>query len=328
MKNIIILSHNDSDGYGTNIIASVIEKYNSNLKFHIKNCSYKSVNLFGYRALKGEEEYKDLNIPNCDLFLLTDITMSDKMMEWLHKVRNNKAWCLDHHFSTKSYLNDMYSWVKEQELDEDGERTCGTLMFYKFAKAEGWLDTIPESKLKVLEKLVYTIRDYDLWIWKSENNIKPKQLNNLFSFFRADRFVKSCVESIENETDILEINKDNLDFIQESYNIYKESKKHKIRESELLNSTFGMRFGYLYSEHYVSELANDLITECNYDAFAIINMDDGTVSFRSKEGIDVGKVAKELGGNGHFNSSGAIIQSETLSDKIIKEILKQRVEVL
>ena len=65
MKNII-LSHNDQDGYGVNVIANVITKINPSIIFHIENCSYKSINLPGYRALSGIEQFSELNVKNCD----------------------------------------------------------------------------------------------------------------------------------------------------------------------------------------------------------------------------------------------------------------------
>ena len=327
MKKCIILNHCDLDSYGTNITCKIIEHYTDVIRFYIKNCSYKSVNYFGYHALKGTDDFQNLNIKTCDLFLLTDISMSDKMMAWLDKVRNGKAFCLDHHFSTKAYLNDLYPWVQEQEIDDDGEKTCGTLMFFKYAKRNGWLDNVPKNVMDRLETIVYLIRDYDLWLWKENNDLKPKNLNDLLFFYREDKFVDKVVKSVLEDFDFLDKNKSAIEHIALNYRLYKESKKEKVRYSTALDDTFGMKFGYLFAEQYTSELANDLIGELELDAFLIINMDSGTCSLRSREGVDVGSVSKRLGGNGHFCSSGLVITNETLHEGVILEILKQKVDI-
>ena len=118
MKNII-LSHSDQDGYGVNVIANIITKINPSITFHIENCSYKSINLHGYRALSGIEQFSELNVKTCDKLIITDITMSDKMMSWANNFKN--VICLDHH-EPKAYLSELYSWCKVEQVDSEGDR--------------------------------------------------------------------------------------------------------------------------------------------------------------------------------------------------------------
>ena len=317
MKNII-LSHNDLDGYGVNVIANVIEKTNPQIKFHIENCSYKSINLHGYRVLAGTEQFSELNVKTCDNLFITDITMSDKMMAWADKFKN--VICLDHHFTTKQYLSDLYKWCKIEELDEDSDRTSGTLMFYKYVKKLGWLDNLTFEQDMNLSCFAHTVRDYDLWIWAENEDVVPKNLNDIFGFMDREEFIHKQSESILNYGDFIEENKVVIETLNKIYSNYKRSKIENIKEYEPLNKKFGFRIGVLFADQYISELGNDLCKETDYDAILMINADKGICSIRSVGDINVGDMAKELGGGGHFNSSGFNIDEKELFERVLNLI--------
>lgn len=312
MKNII-LSHNDQDGYGVNVIASIINKLNPSITFHIENCSYNSINLHGYRALSGIEQFTDLNIKNCDYLFITDITMSDKMMAWANKFNN--VTCLDHH-EPKTYLSELYPWCKVQQLDEEGERTSGTLMFFKYCDKQGWLKGLSDIQYYELQSFVRKVRDYDLWIWKENNDLIPKHQNDIFGFMDREEFINKATECILNGEDFVEKYNGIVEVLSKVYNNYKRSKIDEIKTSEYLNDKFNCKIGILFASQYISELGNDLCNETEYDAILMVNSNKGLCSIRSLE-VDVSAIAKYFNGGGHTLASGFSLGKEDIFNNVV-----------
>jgi len=312
MKNII-LSHNDQDGYGVNVIANVITKINPSIIFHIENCSYKSINLHGYRALSGIEQFSELNVKNCDKLIITDITMSDKMMSWANNFKN--VICLDHH-EPKAYLSELYSWCKVEQVDSEGEQTSGTLMFFKYAVAQGWLEGLTDEQYLRLLEFCRRVRDYDIWLWKANNDLIPKWQNDIFGFMDREEFIEKATECVLNDEDFVDKYKSIVDVLSKIYSNYKRSKIEEIKTSDELNGKLGFKLGILFADQYISELGNDLCNETEYDAILMVNADKGLCSLRSLE-FDVSKVAQMYGGGGHLLASGFTLDNEIIFNNLL-----------
>lgn len=116
--------------------------------------------------------------------------------------------------------------------------------------------------------------------------------------------MKSLNESPENlftETDKLLLDSE-----------HKRIEKYiKMKAKELKNLNIdGFNAGVVIAESYLSELGNELSKKYpELDFIAIVN--SGSISYRTnKENVDVGSIAKKLGGGGHRKAAGSPISTD------------------
>lgn len=140
------------------------------------------------------------------------------------------------------------------------------------------------------------VNDYDMWHLKREDSLT---LNMYFSLIGIDRFVKRFLENPSTKFDkyelmLLEIEDDS---------------KIKYLDNALKNLTFfediqGRKFAVIFAERYNSELGHHIINNTNAEYVVIINAQKKKISLRSKDEIDVSKIAVNNGGGGHKNAAG------------------------
>lgn len=304
MKKIKLFSHTDLDGYGCNLIMKILFDNEADCE----NLNYDTVN---ERILEfiNTEEYKEY-----ELIYITDISVNEEVAKVIDdKVNNEKLniMLLDHH-PTALYLN-KYEWVTV-DIERDGEKTSGTRMLYDFC----------EEAIKIIANdgiinkndffnLIENIRKYDTWLWKEKyNDIKPKQLNDLFYLLGADRFIDNLLRGVRFATnvvdDFIEDNKLLLELQQEKIDKYISKKNKEIIQYNI----DGYNVGVVFAEQFQSELGNKL-SEMNPQYDLIVMIGDKTISYRTvKDNINCGEIAKLFGGGGHPKASGSQI---TVEDK-------------
>lgn len=293
-----LFSHTDLDGYGCNVVIKLIVGLNPDCE----NLNYDKINE-RVKEYFVNGEYKQY----CSTYI-TDISVNDEVAEVIDnliKTENIKVNLLDHH-PTALELN-KYDWVTVQ-IQKDNEKTSGTRMLYdELSTLIGYLDINKNGLFDFVEN----IRKYDTWLWKEKyNDIRPKQLNDLFFLLGSERFVDKMLYNLKysfiDTMGFIEDNKLLLELQQEKIDKYVESKNKEIINMNLV----GYNAGIVFAEQFQSELGNRL-SEMNPQYDLIIMIGNKTISYRTvKENIDCGQIAKLFGGGGHPKASGSQISKE------------------
>lgn len=268
-KNSIMFSHTDLDGIGGGIIFKATLGSLSEVHY----CNYDEVDEKIIKRL--DELEKKAEKP---FILIADLGIKPETAERLDRYTGEKRW-LDHH-RTNIELASKYDWAT---VDTEA---CGTLLVFNE------FDNIPRKYLD----FVLHVDDYDRWIHALP---KSMELNRLLYILGIERFEERFVfdERIEfNHTEnlLLELEEENIAFYTDK--VEKGMIVRKLVDDKLL--------GIAFAEKYKSEIAQELMNRKNLDAIALIDVNSRSVSLRSKGDLNVGEIAKRLGGGGHKNASG------------------------
>lgn len=301
-QEVKLFSHTDLDGYGCNVILKSI----IGLKPDCENLNYDKINerVKEYFINKEYEQYSTTYI--------TDISVNDEVAEMIDnivKTKNVRVMLLDHH-PTAIGLN-KYAWATV-DIERGNEKTSGTRMLYdEFKDLIDYLSNENLINKSGLFDFVEHVRKYDTWLWKEKyNDIKPKQLNDLFFLLGTERFMEKILNnlkfSLTNMAEFINENKLLLELQQEKIDKYVENKNKEIISKNII----GYNVGIVFAEQFQSELGNRL-SEMNPQYDLIVMIGDKTVSYRTvKDNIDCGQVAKLFGGGGHPKASGSQISNE------------------
>ena len=302
-----LFSHSDKDGVGCGVLG---KQAFSNID--IEYCDYDNIN-DKIKQYIVTEEYK-----NYDMTFITDISVNAEIAELINNIQSliSEFILLDHH-KTAEFLN-KYSWCKVVE-NVNGEKTCGTSLFYYYLEDNGFLQNSRAWKwdgCSNLYSFVESVRKYDTYLWKTlYNEIEPKMWNDLLYIMGRDNFIEKIMDIIgfQHEFDFTEFDLKLLEYKQREIDSYIEAKDKSIIVKEIQ----GYKTGVVFAERYVSELGNKLSElHPELDFIAMINPSH-SVSYRTvKKGIDLSAIAKVFGGGGHMAASGSPID-EVMRNRII-----------
>ncbi len=297
---VLIITHNDLDGYGCPLVASVFPLFKDVDYINTRDPNHASAVMDRIIKSKTYEDY--------DRIYITDISVDQHTANSIEKELRlkSKLRLIDHHM-TATWLN-LYDWANVEVVDSLGRKESGTSLLFKEL-----LDEITEEGMKSpfesrVSLLSEVIRLYDTWEWKERNVDYPVDLNDLFYLLGGKEFINKyknkCLEDstdwkLFDDEDLAMLKTNNL--IKQDY-IDKISNKNNIH----ITSVFGYKAGVVFADKYISELGNN-ICEINpeLDLAMIIDMQGQKVSYRTaKEEVDVSEIAKTLGGGGHTKASG------------------------
>ncbi|WP_282171339.1 DHH family phosphoesterase [Cytobacillus firmus] len=284
-----LYTHNDLDGVGCGIVArtafgkDVEVRYNSvmGLDYQIE------------KLLENEKNIKD------DFLMITDLSVNDENLIRLDDLAKGggNVRLIDHH-KTALHFND-YSWGRVKVQYEDGRLTAATSLLYEYLQEH---EMIQPSQ--ALDEFVELVRQYDTWEWDQNENIKAKNLNDLFFMISIEEFEEKMTERIMNSDtfEFDEFEQKLLDMEEEKIERYVRRKKR-----EMIQTFIGEYCaGIVHAESYHSELGNELGKEYPHiDYIAILNLGGKKISFRTiHDHVDVSAVAGKFGGGGHAKASG------------------------
>ncbi|APH20929.1 DHH family phosphoesterase [Clostridium botulinum] len=315
MKKIKLFTHTDLDGIGCAILGILAYgKDNINIEY----CNYDDVNE------KVKEFYMGAEKNEYDKIFITDISVNEKIATiikqyYIDETYNPDIQLLDHH-PTALELN-KYDWAKVQINLNDKEKTSGTRMFYDYLKENRYLDShaVVYNQYTNIETFVEIVRKYDIWQWKEENYLIPKQWNDLFYIMGREDFIESILYRLTHY-DIFGFSDFDLQLLkykQREIDNYIKSKDKELIVKDIL----GYKAGIIFGEQYHSEVGNRLSeTHPELDFIVIINMSKA-ISYRNiGNKVDLGKdVAEIFEGGGHPNAAGSPISDE-FRNKVINEI--------
>lgn len=341
-KNVFHLSHNDLDGYGSQVVVnSVLD----NVKFF--NSGYGpsiKVELEKIFALSDSSEKKSI-------ILITDLNLDMEIAIWLDGEVASRGGVelllLDHHNNGKNVASE-FNWYNLND------KYCATKLTYFYFKSM-------LRKNSLIKAFASIINNYDLWKEDNTNfyigkclnyalfNIGyafpkelPEEKRNFILYFLplVTSFLIKGVSVNKMEKELFSILKlgyikdtipEELFFnenilIDDKYNHYTyELLKDKL---EVINIG-GIRFLLFYAFdgnifQNISHIFNSNRT--NFDACISVS-ESGGISLRSKGKEDIYNVSKiaqtYFNGNGHFNASGGSICNYEKNKKYTYEEVKK-----
>ncbi|KAA9025741.1 DHH family phosphoesterase [Niallia endozanthoxylica] len=303
---IHLYTHNDLDGLGCGILAKIA--FGEEVEVH-----YNSVARINSQVERFFELTKS-NQVNENTIWITDLSVNEANSKRIEQFvqEGGKAQFIDHH-KTALHLNE-YSWAKVTVEYDDGRLTSATSLFYDYLLENKWV-TAKSS----IDEFVELIRQYDTWEWEKNNEIKAKQLNDLFSLLSLDEFEGKMLERLksENTFSFNEFEQQLLKMEEEKINRYIRKKNRELVQTFVDDHCVGI----VHAEMYHSELGNELGKENSHlDYIVILNMGGKKVSFRTiHDHVDVSAVAGKFGGGGHVKASGCTM-NETAYKLFVHEV--------
>jgi len=304
-----LFSHSDKDGVGCGVLAK-----QAFTNVDIEYCDYDNINE------KVENFYIGSSKNNYDMVFITDISVNEEVATIIEYYKDKTYYpetiLLDHH-KTAEFLN-KYNWCNVLE-NTNGEKTCGTSLFYYYLMEKGFLQNSRAWKwdrCSNLYSFVESVRKYDTYLWKTVyNEIEPKMWNDLLYIMGRDNFIEKIMDIVgfQHEFDFTEFDLKLLEYKQREIDSYIDAKDKDIIVADIQ----GYQAGVVFAERYVSELGNKLSElHPELDFITMINPSH-SVSYRTvKKDVDLSAIAKVFGGGGHMAASGSPID-EVMRNRII-----------
>lgn len=288
---ILHYTHVDNDGYGSLVIFRRMfqELYNITPDYRIVNYDFEN-------SLEVVDE-----IMKYDMIIFTDISFSRQFAIKLNKLAeycSKKLILLDHHESAKSKLSDLdYPWI---HIDTT---KSGCMLSYEYAEERyetfRKLKIIDDSKLnKFKEYYEYAklVNDYDLWIHKYPNSIK---LQFLWSGMNKEEYIDKFTKSPK-----FELTHEQEQLVNDNYNAYLNSVNQIQTNHTIHTDCEGYTFAVTSKPLFYSLASTTYLKSVEGDVDYLVLVDGKSMSFRSL-GLEVRKIAEQLGGGGHPTACGA-----------------------
>ena len=342
---IVVISHNDLDGIGPNLLCAFYKKFmKCSYDFEIINCSYDNVNEIVMKTLR-RDDFNDSAISKVKYFVISDLSVSAETAEEIDKLNKAgivKPYLFDHHVDRNGISK--YDWCviqleqpKAKWYSDVPDLKSGTKFFYEFLVH---ILNLEEDKT-FAEALVDMITYYDTWYWKTVlgENENPeynsidvqiakcaKKLNSLYYLYGKEDFIEAILAIVEKSDE-----KGLGDFIGELMNFliqfdpierttnkkteyYASNEEEIIRLNVKVPNIGEVRVGCIFYEDDISNMGN-LIAEKypDIDIAAVIQINTNKISYRSVKKTpqaDCGALASFLGGGGKFHTAGSQIIPE------------------
>lgn len=306
----------DLDGLGCGFLIQLAHKDD---EVEIQYVNYNDVNVALYNFLKSKA------VDYYDKVYITDISISEKMCEWIEKDYWHKFKLIDHHINEGTNHLDRYTWCIRQGKNDIGEMCSATWLVANHFKLF--------NKYDFIDDIVEHIDNYDTWKWSTNGDTSAKTINDIFYLIGRDRFIGSLWEQFYDGNKCYLID-DKIEFMlqlrKEEYDKYLDSTNKYMKRIKWKDYTIGV----VFVNKFISELGNDLckLNE-DIDFVALINFRT-SISLRTiKDGIHLGNIAEEIAnlvglkGGGHKQASG-ITLNDDIRNKTILTLIKNSELVL
>ena len=296
----LIISHiSDIDGMGSVILSKLIGNYDI-LLLAIEDVRDCLSSLY-------ENNYKQIYM--CDLSIPDD--MADIVDE---KIKNIKHF--DHH-PTNTYVN-KYDWSTVIPND-NGFKPSGTSLFYNYLVNNNLL-----KKSVKLDEFVEAIRSYDTWDFVNTNNLLGKHLTMIFSMYGPIKFIDTFYNRLTDRNVNFELNdleKNLIEIKTEEMNNYVLECDNNLIKTKFLNYSVGITISELFRSEVGNRLSDKYKDELDF--ILIIDFHRRSYSMRTVNDIDLGALAKKLGGGGHQKAAGFPMNKE--NNEIIFSLIKSNI---
>lgn len=322
-NDIVLLSHTDLDGYGSEIVLKAI-----GFEPTVKNLDNPEVDSYiteyVTKILNGETSAPDV-------LFITDIGPKGEAvqkLDELNKSGKTKVKLFDHH-ATALELND-YEWARVI-VEENGVMKCGTSLFYQFLKEETDIET--KEVIRVgLDTFVKEVELYDTWAWEEKNHESAKILNDLFWLVGHKVFVDNQVQKIKNGLETL-FTPEEERLLEVEHRRIKKYLHDKNQDMVIIDDFFTddsgkpLTAGVVQADMYISELGHYLCDKNDIDFALMLNLTHDKASLRAvKEDINLVPIVKRYNGGGHQHAAGCQITPMGMEfiQRIFNEIVKKQ----
>ena len=302
---IKLFTHNDLDGVSCAIIAILaFGKENVDINY----CDYTNINEQVKSFINSDkvEQYENI--------FITDISITEEIAKEIDNKHLPIA-LLDHHESSK-VLN-QFNWAISKEKNSNGINTCGTELFFN------WLLEHDCMKYNTnIRHYVEAVRDYDTYRFKNENNMYPKQLNDIFHIVGYDEFIEDIIKLLEANLSVdIEANptwKILLNIEQKKINSDIDSCEKNMSIGTLeYSSDESYTYGFVIATNYISEIGNEL-NKKHPELDLIIILGRNSLSYRTiHKNVRCDLIAKKFGGGGHPMSAGSPIDFSLIKNALL-----------
>ncbi len=327
---VVILTHGDADGL---VAATVVKKFeeleNKNKVFLIMS----SMDVTSDQTDKTMEYIcKYTSLGKKDKVYICDRPLPS--LDWLKMRYLGEAQLIniDHHLTNHPKLFEKEEFYKDVLFVWDDKVSAAYLALEYFNK-----NFQGEKFKKLYEELFVLVKatsDWDIFTWKSFGDSPKEKLlkRRALSINSAEKLLGASAffNFINKKIDPAKYTEKVFEYfflLDEAYslklkNVYNFTKR-VIYDFKFKNYKFGVIYGI--DGDYQSLMADKIFEDkrMDYEVVAFINV-YGTVSFRSKNNIDVSEISKKLGdvvgfsGGGHKNASGCrIVDRDKLRERLI-----------
>lgn len=290
---MILVTHNDLDGVGCEIVARCFYPEITPDKVH--HCDYGIVN----------DTVKNILTTTNENLMISDVSISEETALLIHEKYSKRVRLYDHHQTSEEYLKD-YDWCVI-----DQQRCATKIMF------DDCCVLFPNSKAPIdLPAFVYYVNDYDLWL----HTLPYATLfNDLVSLLGKRKFVNIMLKRLRGREAL--INKNDQMFLDAHTKKKEWYFKNKSNEAKVDGDRLVV-IGNRYSSDmagYIRAIKKPPEEWKNVKYIDIINAERGTHSLRSyDDNFDVSKIAESFGGGGHKNAAGYIAKDFDVFSFFIK----------
>lgn len=249
-----------------------------------------------------------------DFIYVTDICMSEEVIEQIPLDIREKMLVFDHHIS-RQHLN-KYPFITVIEEDDKGVLQSGTTLYYQHL-----LEQYPNKYIKSqsTRQLTSLVRSLDTWQWDNDKE-EALKLGNCLSVLGRDEYIRYFYDYLLNH-DVFTF-EEKLNYVLEL-----EEKRARLyiqeREKQIIPIQIeSYKIGCVFAESHRSILGNTLSNKYAdiYDFIIIISI-NRSISYRGIKDIDLSVFASRYGGNGHKLAAGSPLP-EHLREDIVSMIFK------
>lgn len=282
-KNSILITHNDMDGSGSEI---VMKMYDNNWRKTIFT-GYDNINRI-VEEVCNEKKWSDIYI--------VDICPSEEIVQNL----DGRAIIIDHHRTTK-FLDQMGTHVWDSS-------NCATKLFYRFMTKKY------QYRNSYLKFLADVIDVCDRFVYKTHEDLSEEayNLDALHITFGQKQFIKMFdykrpIMIKKNQSKTILYPTEETICLQLRNRMMQDWDRHA-KNCEVFSDKLNRKYGVMFSDEPCSNLFNYIIEQKNLDYLISINVINKNVSLRSVGNTNVSKLAKKFGGGGHTRASGFVIK--------------------
>jgi oligoribonuclease NrnB/cAMP/cGMP phosphodiesterase (DHH superfamily) len=237
--------------------------------------------------------------PKVKNIIITDISPTDSTAQLLS--HSGKVVRLYDHHKTRSFIV-KYPWAT---YNKD---KCGTELVFddldSLAKEHN-LNVGFAKEPKYIE-FVETVAAWDMWKTASPLRKRGENLNTLLGFLGREKFLSIFKEHM-NDRKARYIN---------------SVLKKQLKSAKFYVDGLGNQFSILFANEFISEIGHAALEHVDFEGVAYICVVNPVVngcSLRSRDNIDVSKIAATLNGGGHMNAAGFPFK---MTDQIENNIFK------
>ena len=269
-ENRILITHTDLDGVGCALV-------------YLKCFPGAMIKFTDYDSVE-DEVMKVMSIKDASI-MLSDLSIKDKKLIKELDERGNFE-MVDHH-PTAKWIANKYPWALV-----DTKKSATMLMYELMSQKFIIKDLLP---------LVTVIDNYDMWGYGEGPTKEAIDLNRLLGIYRIGRFLDKFIFNSSPKPD--KVDTMLLEIREEEINEYLLS---VVKSASISVDAGGHRYAMITADRYVSEACHAVLKSfLDIDYVMSIDFINNKVSLRGRRGkVDLGMMAKEVGGGGHKQSAG------------------------